>query len=54
MAILAECSQSHKRQKHKNKRCVCGKNLDSAKRAENPKNKVKLHPHHHAIFADGL
>lgn len=41
MAILAECPTCHKRQKNKNKRCVCGKNLDSAKRAENPKNKVK-------------
>ena len=33
MAILAECPQCHKKQSVRNKACVCGKDLDKAKRA---------------------
>jgi len=33
MSILAECPRCHKKQKVKNKACVCGENLDKAKRS---------------------
>ncbi|MFX0202353.1 MAG: site-specific integrase, partial [Candidatus Hodarchaeota archaeon] len=34
MAILAECSMCHKRQSARNRRCLCGENLDRQKRSK--------------------
>lgn len=34
MAILAECSMCHKRQSVRNRRCLCGEDLDRQKRSK--------------------
>jgi len=37
MAILAECSMCHKRQSVRNRRCLCGEDLDRQKRSKKVK-----------------